>query len=191
MSIQITGRHIDISDAFRDSVESGLGDLSEKLNVTPVETNVILSKEGHQFLADIHAHISKGFNLRSRGEGGDAYSCFQNALDKMRTRVRKHKEFLDHHNKHRDIHFEEVSSYVMNRDFSTNGYNPEEDLSPAIIAEMKKEVPTLSVSDAVRRFDMSEDGAYIFRNAKNDALNVIYRRADGNIGWVDLTKECK
>ncbi len=186
MSIQITGRHIDISKAFRESVETGLEELTSKHNVNPLETSVILSKEGHQFAADIHAHIAKGLNLRSRGEGGDAYSCFQNALEKLRIRVRKHKEFMDHHHKHHDVHFEEVSSYVMNKDFSTNGYTPDEDLSPAIIAETKKDIPTLSVSDAVRRFDLSEDGAYIFRNIKNKALNVIYRRADGNIGWVDL-----
>lgn len=189
MNIQITGRHIDISDAFRDSVETGIEELTSKHNVNPVETSITISKEGHLFLTDIHAHISKGLNLRSRGEGGDAYSCFQNALEKLKIRVRKHKEFMDHHNKHHDVHFEEVSAFVMNKNFSENGYQPDEDLAPAIIAEMKKEIPTLSVSDAVRRFDLSEDGAYIFRNAKNDAINVVYRRSDGNIGWVDLNKE--
>ena len=100
--------------------------------------------------------------------------------------MRRHKNWVDDHHKHHDIHFEEVSSYVMNADTPTNGYVPEKELSPAIIAETKTDVPTLSGGEAVTRFDLSEEGAYVFRNVKNNAINVVYRRADGNIGWLDL-----
>ncbi len=186
MSIQITGRHIDISDSFRESVESGLGELTSKHNINPVETSITLTKQGHQFAADINAHLARGLNLRSHGEGGDAYSCFQNALDKLKIRMRRHKNWVDDHHKHHDIHFEEVSSYVMNAETPTNGYTPETELSPAIIAETKTDIPTLSVGEAVTRFDLNTEGAYVFRNVKNKAINVIYRRSDGNIGWIDL-----
>ena len=186
MSIQITGRHIDISDSFRESVETGLGELNSKHNVTPLETSITLTKQGHQFAADINAHLARGLNLRSRGEGGDAYTSFHNALDKLKVRMRRHKNWVDDHHKHHDIHFEEVSSYVMSADTPTNGYVQEKELSPAIIAETKTDVPTLSVGEAVTRFDLSEEGAYVFRNVKNNIINVVYRRADGNIGWIDL-----
>lgn len=186
MSIQITGRHIDISDSFRESVESGLEELSSKHNIKPVETSITLTKQGSQFAANIHAHISRGLNLRSRGEGGDAYSCFQNALDKLRTRVRRHKNWVDDHHKHHDVHFEEVSAYVMNAETPLNGSVDQKELAPAIIAETKTDIPTLSVGDAVTRFDLSDEGAYVFRNVKNNVINVVYRRSDGNIGWIDL-----
>ncbi|MDP4840413.1 MAG: ribosome-associated translation inhibitor RaiA [Alphaproteobacteria bacterium] len=189
MTIQITGRHIDISDSFRQSVESGLEELTSKHNISPLETSITLTKQGPSFAADINAHLARGLNLRSRGEGGGAYSCFQNALDKLRTRVRRHKNWVDDHHKHHDVHFEEVSSYVMNADTPTNGYVAEKELSPAIIAETKTDVPTLSAGEAVTRFDLSEEGAYVFRNIKNNAINVVYRRSDGNIGWIDL--HCK
>jgi len=184
MSVTITGRHIDISDAFREAVQSGLEELSSKHNLNPIETSIVLSKHSFQFTADIHAHLGRGTNLRTRGEGGDAYSCWQNALDKLKERVRRHKNWMDDHHKHKDIHFEEAPSYVLDAEQPIK-LEPQNGLAPAIIAETKAEIPTLSVGDAVTRFDFSDEPAYIFRNIKNNKINVVYRRSDGNIGWIN------
>jgi ribosomal subunit interface protein len=184
MSVTITGRHIDISDAFREAVESGLEELSSKHNLNPIETTIVLSKQSFQFTTDINAHLARGVNLRTRGEGGDAYSCWQNALDKLKERVRRHKSWMDDHHKHKDTHFERAPSYVLAAEQPTTS-EFKDGLAPAIIAETMTEIPTLSVGDAVTRFDFSDESAYIFRNIKNDKINVVYRRADGNIGWIN------
>lgn len=187
MNITLTGRHVDISDAFRQSVETGLHEVMEKHNIDPIESSVILHKHGHMFNVDIHSHVSKNLNIRTSGEAGDAYAAFENCLDKMRTRIRRHKEWLDHHHKHHDVHVDHAPSYVMDASQPTsstqNGDSRE--FSPAIIAEMKHEIPTLSVGEAVTLFDFQEESTYVFRNSKNGGVNVIYRRKDGNIGWVD------
>lgn len=186
MTIQITGRHIEISDSFRTTVHEGLEELTSKHNINPVETSITLTKQGPFFAADINTHLARGLSLRSRGEGEDAYASFHNALDKLKGRMRRHKDFMDDHHKHHDVHFEKVSSYVLNGEAPLNGHVKEQSLAPAIIAETKTDIPTLSVGEAVTRFDLNEEGAYVFRNVKNNAINVVYRRSDGNIGWVDL-----
>lgn len=186
MSITITGRHIDISESFRVSVETGIEELTTKHNISPIETTVTLTKQGHTFAADISSHIAQNLSLRARGEGDDAYTAFQNAADKLKIRLRRHKGWLDDHHKQRHIHFEKVPSFILDAQQpttrqETNGY------APAIIAEMQAEIPTLTVGEAVNRFDIDEEYVYIFRNSKNGVLNVIYRRSDGNIGWIDPT----
>ena len=187
MIITVTGRHIEISDAFRSNVESGIEELTSKHNISPIETTVTLAKQNHTFTADIDSHIAQGLNIRTRGEGSDAYTCFQNALDKLKARIRRHKSWLDDHHRHRDIPVEKASSFILDAEQPTNREETSNGYAPAIIAEMQADVPTLTVGEAVNRFDVAEDHAYIFRNSKSGALNVIYRRTDGNIGWVDPT----
>ncbi len=184
MSIKITGRHIDVSESFRDSVESGISEATEKYNINPIETSVVISKNGHGFLSNISSYISRGLHLRSKCEGEDAYTAFHNSLDKLKHRISKHKEWVNHHHKHHDVHFEEIPYYVLDSQVTFDKQH-EVKLSPAIIAETKKDLPNITVGEAVTRFDLSQDNAYVFRNAKNGAINIIYRRSDGNIGWVD------
>lgn len=184
MKLTITGRHVEISDAFREVVTTGFEDLSLRHTMKALEVAVVLSKDGYQFVTDIHAHVARGLNIRVRGEGSEGYSSFQNALDKLQQRLRRHKKWLSDHKKLHDVHFEEVPAYVLNGQYSEAAEH-EEGVAPAIIAEMKTDIPTLTVAEAVARFDCCQDPTYIFRNSKHGELNVLYRRTDGHIGWVD------
>lgn len=181
MQTSITGRHVDISDAFRQTVDEGLQELVTKYQIDPIEAHITLSKQRHLFSSDIDLHVSRGINIRSTGEGTDGYSCFRDALEKLTTRLRRYKKRLMDFHKHHDVHYEEIQQFVF------HGASEEvlEELAPAVIAELKVEIPTLSVGDAVVRFDLGQESAYVFRNANHGEINVLYRRNDGNIGWID------
>lgn len=181
MQTSITGRHVDISDAFRQTVDESLLELTTKHNIEPLEAHITLSKQRHLFSSDINLHVSRGINIRSTGEGTDGYSCYHDALEKLTTRLRRYKKRLLDFHKHHDVHYEEMPQYV----FQGAGEEGVEELAPAVIAELKIDIPTLSVGDAVMRFDLSQESAYVFRNANHGEINVLYRRNDGNIGWID------
>lgn len=183
MSITLTGRHLDISTAFKTTVEEGLEEVLTKHMITPMETNVVVSKHGHTFHSDIHAHVGRGINLRASGEGDDAYTCFHNALEVLRKNLRRHKKRLVDFHRHHDVHREEVPELVING--AAEELPHDEQLAPAVIAEMKTDLPTLCVGDAIMWFDLSGEAAFVFRNAANHQINVVFRRKDGNIGWID------
>jgi len=182
MNTTISGRHVDISDAFRENIENHFSTFNDKYQIDPLETNVIVSKEAHLFRSDINSHLGRGVHIRCHGHGGDAYTSFSEALEKLSAQLRKHKKRLVAHHKHQDNHsVQEFPYYVLNSN------TPEEvvEENPAIIAELKKDIPTLSVGDAVMRMDLGDEPVYAFRNSKNDKVNFIYKRKDGNIGWID------
>lgn len=187
MTISVSGRHVDISDAFRDHVLNGLNELWKKHHVTPVEAHVILSREGVFFLCDISAKLGKSSSLRCQGKGDKAYSSFDNALVTLTQRLRRHREKI------KDLHYhtgydktDSLPLYVL------NGLAPEEtekeqesNHTAAIIAEIKTEIPLLSVSEAVMELDLTDSEAFVFRNKTHHKINMIYRRRDGHIGWID------
>jgi ribosomal subunit interface protein len=185
MQVTVTGRHINISEAFRQSVEEGLQELVSRHQLNPVDALVTISKQGHTFYVDITSHIGRGVDMRAHGEGTDAYTSFAQALDTLASRLRKYKRRLVDHHKHHDQHTpqEVAPHYILNS--TALDQEEEGELGPAIIAEMPKEIPQLSVGDAVMHMDLSAENAMIFRHQTSGRLNIVYRRADGNIGWVD------
>lgn len=182
MQTSITGRHVEISDSFRSTVEEGLQELVTKHHIDPIEAQITLSKQRFLFTSDINVHVARGINIRATGEGSDAYSSYHDALEKLTLRLRRYKKRIMDYHKHHDVHYEEAPQYVMSGSIEESN---QEELAPAVIAELTAEIPTLSVGDAVVRFDLSQEAAYVFRNASHGKINVLYRRGDGNIGWID------
>lgn len=182
MQISVSGRHVDTSDAFRAHVESGLGALVAQHHIDPIETSVVVEKQGHTFHCDVRMHLAKGTVLRVSGSGVDGYGGFDNALTLMTTRLRRHKGRVRDYHKHRDSHetIHLAPHYVLSA--HDDG---EQDNAPAIIAEVRSEIPTLSVGDAVMHLDFSNEPVFAFRNTKGGEVNFLYRRGDGNIGWID------
>lgn len=184
MQITLTGRHVDMSDAFRDNVETHLNELMEKHQFSPIDATVVISKERFTFHADVTVHLSRGINLRASGHSSDPYESFQGAMDTLTYNLRRYKKRLMDHHKHHDVHpVEEFPEYVLN-----GSGESEEPTGAAVIAEVPREVPTLSMEDAVMRFDLSGEAAYVFRNKSSGGINMIFRRKDGNIGWLDPAK---
>lgn len=194
MNLTVTGKQIDISKPFRDHVNDKLQALNKKYSIDPLEIMVTVSHESHDFHCEISAHIGRGVHMRCKNNGSDGYTCFDNTIEVLEQRLRRHKKRLTDHNRKRDVHVknEMIPSYVltMDEDHPSNPGKPTEEnddhLAPPIIAESKKELPTISVSEAVFRMDMVNENPFIFRNSSHGRVNVVYKREDGNIGWVDI-----
>jgi ribosomal subunit interface protein len=197
MHITVTGRHLDVGASLRRRVEEGLAAAVAKYFDRAIEAHVTFGKRGQFFLADIAVHVGRGIVAHSGGEADDPYLAFSGALEHLAKRLRRHKRRLrDHHNATaRADKSEQAWQYVLagpgdeETDEEPIGGGPPGAAAvngePLVVAEMEAEIPTLSVGEAVMRLDLGGAPALMFRNAGNGGLNMIYRRADGNIGWVD------
>jgi len=185
----VTGQQIDVGDALRSHIEDAIEATTEKYFSDAIEANVVLSRESFRIRATINMHVGRGINVRAQEEADDAYAAFDVALAHLAKRLRRNKRRLrDHHNKDREavIGNAEFPEYVI-------APQPEDDDvaeapaadNPIIIAENQTVIESLSVSEAVMRLDLADAPAFVFRNAKHGGLGVVYRRNDGNIGWID------
>lgn len=183
MPVTLVGKQIDISTALTTHATRGIESLLEKYNIDPVSCAVTLSKPTHFFEAEISIHLKRGVHMRTSGQGDTAYQSLDQAAGKLEDKIRKHKKMLDHHHKHRDQHVEKFPAFDYTLDATEGSPHPDE--HPPIIAEMATDIPTLSVSEAAMRLDLGDLSAVVFKNSNHGDLNVLYRRQDGNIGWVN------
>ncbi|MEM7427339.1 MAG: ribosome-associated translation inhibitor RaiA [Pseudomonadota bacterium] len=186
MHLQITGKNIDVGDALRGHIEQRVeGDASKYFNGA-VDGHVTVSKESSEFRCECSLHLSTGLMLQTEGRAEEAYGAFDKAADRLEKRLRRYKRRLkDHHARanSRKAPILDAPAYVIAQE-DTEAEEPD-DLSPAIIAESMERIPDLSVGEAVMQLDISGTPLVVFRNAAHGGLNVVYRREDGNIGWID------
>lgn len=186
MRYTISGKHIDVGDALGTHVKTELGETIDKYSQRPTDAAVTFSKDAHQFLCDTVVHLSTGLNVQARGTANDIYAAFEACREKMDKQLRRYKRRLkDHHREHVEpVVFGQADSYVLaadDDDADAEGGS----LEPIIIAEMESRVPTLSVGDAVMQMELSGTPLLVFRNEKHGGVNVVHRRDDGNVGWID------
>jgi ribosomal subunit interface protein len=186
MILSVTGRQVDIGESFKAYIEEQFVQINEKYNVNPVDVTIVLSREAHLYRCDIATKIGR-VQMRAQGTGTEVYPSFDASFHTLVQKMRRHKRRLQDHHKHHDVHYNEemaphyvLNSYAHDHDDTTNAH-----AAPAIIAETKLELPTLSLEDAVMRLDVSGESAFIFRHSKHGKVNVVYLRSDGNIGWAD------
>lgn len=188
MQIKVSGKQIDIGDALRTHVGDRLTDAISKYFDRPFDADVTLSKEGSGFRADCHVHLSSGIKLQAQGKANEIYASFDSAAERLETQVRRYKRRLkDHHRSREDkpIAMGSAQSYVIHS--HENEHDEPETLQPVIIAESTTTVPEMTTGEAVMQMDLQGQDFLIFRNSAHDGLNVVYRRSDGNVGWVDPT----
>lgn len=192
MRIQIAGRQMDVGDALRTRIEGELASGVSKYFDRATDAVVTVAKNGggSQFEVDCLVHLPSGISLQSQGHAGDAHGAFSEALEKLEKRVRRYKRRLRNH--HADnkspLPAEDAPAYVLaplQEDNDSGEDAPVEDAAPLVIAENKVSVRTMTVSTAVLQLDLTDQPALMFRNAAHGGLNVVYRRPDGNIGWID------
>ena len=184
MNITIVGRHIATGDNFRSYVESKVKDVADKYSIDPVELDIVVSKPGFEFRCDIYAHVAKGCYIRCHGEAKDAYQAIDTSANNFEKRLRKYKERLHYSHKAPDIKFskEGINSYVIPADETeemSDAYSP-------VIAEMDREVPATSLVEATLLMDLSDEDVFIFRSSTKNTVNILHRRKDGNIGWIEV-----
>ncbi len=191
MHIQIHGHQIDVGDSLRTYVSEKLAERIEKYFDRAVSGQVTFSRDGREFRVECVAHLSSGLKLAATGKKDEIYSAFDQAVERIEKQLRRYKRRLkDHHERAPGAEPGlSVPSFVIAAEPEEQ---PEpEDLSPVIVAESTAEIRTLTVGEAVMQMDLANAPVLIFRNKAHTGLNVVYRRDDGNIGWVDPQEPIK
>ena len=184
MHIQINGKHIDIGDALRTHVEERLGAFVEKYFDNAVDATVTFSREGHLHQCKAEVHLPTGIHAQATAGAEDIYAAFDACLERIDKQLRRYKRRLkDHHVKRGGpVESASASAYVLH-----GGEHDEEpeSLDPLIVAEMTMDIKTISVGEAVMQMELAHAPFLMFRNDRHGGINVVYRRDDGHIGWVD------
>lgn len=186
MRYQISGKQIDVGDALSTHVKTELGETIDKYSQRPTDATVIFSKNAHEFICDAVVHLSTGLTVQAKGGSPEVYAAFEQCKERMDKQLRRYKRRLKDHHKDRvePVAFEQAGMYVLAAD--EDEWETQDDrLQPMIIAEMETRVPTLSVGEAVMQMELAGTPLLVFRNEKHGGVNVVHRRDDGNVGWID------
>lgn len=191
MQYQISGKQIEIGQALQTHVQDSLGGIAEKYAGRPTDATVIFSKSGSEFVCETSVHLSTGLTASAKGHAHEIYAAFEATADKLEKQLRRYKRRLKDHHRERtqpiDV-FGGASYILASSDEATDEAEPES-LQPIIVAEMETKIPSLSVGEAVMQMEISNAPLLVFRNEGHDRVNVVYRRDDGNVGWIDPRAE--
>lgn len=199
MDITVHGKQMEVGDALTTHVNDKIAELNEKYFNHGTFSTITFSREGHghkQTKAHISLKMGKNIMIVADVIADEPYAAFDKAAEKISKQLRRYKRKLrDHHERQEQTPESEISKatgYVLAAQEldelpkDDNGHHEHDDLGePVIIAEMPSAIETMSLSDAVMRLDLSGDNALVFRSQKHGGLNVVYRRKDGNLGWID------
>lgn len=191
MQVQVTGKHVDVGDALRTRVADELSNSIGRYFDRGGGADVVVSREGHSFKVDCAVTLASGQQLTTHGLGGDAYMAVGAAVAKMERRIRRYKRRLKDHHLQALAKQQETAAYFvlqptdLEEEDEDHGAALEAFPEPMVIAETETPIRTMTVSMAVMELDLTEAQALMFRNAAHGGLSVVYRRGDGNIGWID------
>ncbi len=191
MQITVSGKHIELSDALRTRVADHLDIITHKYFDHALEADVTFGRARSFFTCDINVHAGRGLTLRGEGEAGDANAAFDDAAEHIAKRLRRYRRRVNDHA--RDFASQRSSPEVarqyilIENDPPTGGQHNggSEHAYATVIAESPTEITRLTVGEAVMRMDLADQAVLMFRNGASGELNVVYRRADGHIGWID------
>ena len=185
MEIQVTGKNIDVGEALRSYVVERIQHTLDKYVGSSISGHVRIEKQHGTFRTDCSIQLRSGLSLQSQGEAPDAYASADLSLERLDKRLRRYKRRLKRHHgpsaspeKHVEAPYYVIESAEEEQEI------PEDD-NPVIIAETQTIIRELPVSDAVMQMDLQDQRFVVFRNASHGRINVVYRRPDGNIGWID------
>ena len=186
MRYQISGKQIDIGEALQTHVKDELGAAVAKYAERPTDAHVIFSKNASEYACEAIVHLSTGLTAQASAKAHEIYGAFDACCEKMEKQLRRYKRRLkDHHRERAEpVELFGASSYIL----AANGEEVEsepESLQPIIVAEMETQIPSLSVGEAVMQMELAGAPILVFRKEGKETVNVVYRRDDGNIGWMD------
>jgi len=186
MRYQISGKQIDVGEALQGHVRQEFDATVERYAQRPTEAVVVFSRDAHTYVCETTLRLSTGLTAQARGSATEIYAAFDQCRERMDKQLRRHKRRLRDHHRERSqpVETEGAPSYII----ASPGDGEEAEsatLQPIIIAEMETRVPTLSVGEAVMQMELSGMPLLVFRNERHGGVNVVHRRDDGNVGWID------
>lgn len=191
MEIRVSGHQVDTGDALRQRVDDRLGAVADKYFERALSAHVTFGKgpHDHAFTCDIVAHVMQGVILKGSGHAVEANPAFDQAADRIEKQLRRYMRRL------KDRHANDIDSLVAaEADASYTVFAPTPEDSdgadnPPVVAETSVDIPDASVSDAVMLLDLRNTNALLFRNSGTGKFNMVYRRHDGTIGWVEPKRD--
>jgi ribosomal subunit interface protein len=195
MQLTVTGKQVDVGDALRRYVDASLEALLGKYFGSAIEAHAVFAREAHLIRTDLSVHIGRGIMAKSAATATDYYPAFDVAAERLAKQLRRYKRRLrDHHTRLRNQaeDAETARAFVLapiDEEADTDATSGSEAGAPAVIAEMSTDLPSLTVGEAVMRMDLADAPVLLFRNRAHGELNLVYRRSDGNIGWIDPALE--
>jgi ribosome hibernation promoting factor len=189
MQVSVTGKQMDVGDSLRSHAEAATAAIADKYLGQAIEAHVVFCHERHLFLSDISLHARRGVTVQCHGEAADAYAAFDDAASRLEKQLRRYKRRLRARKKdgkaEEEAAPEPATDYVLAAEPAAGAETGDGGAEPLIVAEMRTSIPRLSVSEAVMRLDLADLPALLFRNSAHGNLNLVYRRRDGNVGWID------
>lgn len=190
MTLRVSGKHMEIGDAFRGRIEDRVEEALGKYFQGGANGHVTVGKSKAGFTTDCVLNLDSGVMLQATGEAHDPQASFEAAAERIEKRLRRYKRRLKNH------HTDEAASRVEQFAYRVLEAVPDEpddeedmqgldDYAPVVVAETRMNLTTVPVATAVLQLDLQDNPVYVFRNAASGAVNLVYRRADGNVGWID------
>lgn len=195
MQITVSGKQVELSEALRTYVTEQLNRITAKYFDHALETHVTFARARCFFTCDINMHAGRGLLLRGEGEAATAHAAFDDAAEHIAKRLRRYRRRVNEHA--RDLaqraRPEAARRYILRQEEAAPAAGAEEsgaggetvEAYATVIAEQPVEIYELSVGEAVMRMDLEDQPVLMFRNSATGELNVVYRRSDGHIGWID------
>ncbi len=186
MRYQISGKQIDVGEALQTHVKAELGEVVEKYAQRPTECVVVFSRSTYEYVCEAVIHLSTGLTAQAKGHAAEIYAAFESCREKMDKQLRRYKRRIRNHHSNRSgpVEFGGASSYILAATEDAEDAEPDT-LQPVVIAEMETKIPSITVGEAVMQMELAGQRMLVFRNEGHGGVNVVYRRDDGNIGWID------
>ncbi|MDE2789915.1 MAG: ribosome-associated translation inhibitor RaiA [Paracoccaceae bacterium] len=187
MRFQIIGKHMNVGESLSGRIREVFEGVLNKFAIRPVEVVVTLSRDRHEYVCDSSVHLSTGLSANAGGRATDLQAAFDMAADRMEKQLRRHKRRLKDHHRKRTSPIESTGApqYILASHEDIDESSGPESFQPVIIAEMETDIKSISVGEAVMQMELAGEPVLVFRNESNGGMNVVYRRNDGNIGWID------
>jgi ribosomal subunit interface protein len=187
MDIRVSGHQIDTGEALQNHANERLGAIVEKYFSRAISSHVTFSKApAGAFRCDIVMHVMQNLVLKATGQAQDAHQSLDLACEKIDKQLRRYKRRLkDRHEQAAFAQKQEEAAYVIFEEKTEDDDEMPDDYAPVVIAETRVDVPEATVSDAVMMLDLRNTAALLFKNAGTGRHNMVYRRGDGSIGWVE------
>ncbi len=184
MQYQISGIHIDIGDSLQTHVRGELNEAITKYAERPTGAQIIFSKSGHEFVCDAIVHLSTGLTAQAKASKAEIYAAFDACAEKVEKQLRRYKRKLKGHHQDRNQSVELIDPTSYTNSTKEGQKDSATDSKPLIIAETDKHFPIFSAKEAAEELEKSDLSFILFKNEEKKGVNILFRREDGNIGWV-------
>ena len=186
MRYQISGKQIDVGEAMTTHVKAEIGELIEKYAQRPTECVVVFSRVAHEFVCETTLHLSSGLTAQAKGHATEIYAAFESCRERLDKQIRRYKRRLRSYGAARKapVEFGAASAYILAGSDEPDEAEPET-FAPVVVAEMETKIPSITVGEALMQMELAGQKLLVFRNEGHGGVNVVYRRDDGNIGWID------